>query len=55
MLGWPGYVDLPINPQTYYLLIPSRDAIRAEMAGLLGDEAELVGWYLASLADGPPS
>jgi anionic cell wall polymer biosynthesis LytR-Cps2A-Psr (LCP) family protein len=55
VLGWPAYVDLPIDPQAYYLLIPRRDAIRVEMARLLGDESELVGWYLASLADGPPS
>jgi LCP family protein required for cell wall assembly len=55
VLGWPGYVDLPIDPQTYYLLIPRRDAIRVEMARLVGDASALVGWYLASLADGPPS
>lgn len=55
VLGWPGFVELPIDPLTYYLLIPRRDAIRAEMASLLGDEAKLVGWYLASLEDGPPS
>lgn len=55
VLGWPGYVELPTDPQTYYLLIPRRDAIRTQMASLLGDASELVGWYLASLADGPPS
>ncbi|MGH2463329.1 MAG: LCP family protein, partial [Candidatus Limnocylindria bacterium] len=55
VLGWPGYVDLPVDPLNYYLLIPSRDAIRNEMARLLGGEAALAGWYLASSADGPPS
>jgi anionic cell wall polymer biosynthesis LytR-Cps2A-Psr (LCP) family protein len=54
VLGWPGYVDLPVDPQTYYLLIPRRDAIRAEMAAILGDPAGLVGWYLGSEAAGPP-
>ncbi|MGH2488337.1 MAG: hypothetical protein ACRDFR_01790, partial [Candidatus Limnocylindria bacterium] len=55
VLGWPGYVDLPVDPETYYLLIPERDAVRNEMARILGGEAQLVGWYLGSSADGPPS
>jgi anionic cell wall polymer biosynthesis LytR-Cps2A-Psr (LCP) family protein len=55
VLGWPGYVDLPVDPLNYYLLIPRRDAVRAEMARLLGGEANLVGWYLASTDPGPPS
>ena len=54
VLGWPGYVDLPVDPLNYYLLIPIRDAVRAEMAGLLGGEASLSGWYLGSDAAGPP-
>ncbi len=54
VLGWPGYVDLPVDPQTYYLLIPQRDAVRQEMARIFGGEAALVGWYLGSAADGPP-
>ncbi len=53
VLGWPRYVELPVDPETYYLLIPRRDAIRDEMATLLGDEA-LVGWYLATTDAGPP-
>jgi LCP family protein required for cell wall assembly len=53
VLGWPGYVDLPVDPLNYYLLIPIREAVRAEMAGLLGVEA-LSGWYLGSDAAGPP-
>ena len=55
VLGWPGYVDLPVDPLNYYLLIPRRDAIRVEMARLLGGESALAGWYLGSSADGPPS
>ncbi len=54
VLGWPGYVDLPVDPLTYYLLIPDRDAIRAEMASLLGGEEALTGWYLATSEAGPP-
>lgn len=55
VLGWPGYVDLPADPLNYYLLIPQRDAIRVEMARILGGEAQLLGWYLGSAADGPPT
>jgi LCP family protein required for cell wall assembly len=54
VLGWPGYVDLPADPLTYYLLVPRRDAVRAEMATLLGGPEALVGWYLGSEAAGPP-
>jgi LCP family protein required for cell wall assembly len=54
VLGWPGYVDLPVDPLTYYLLVPDRDAIRTEMATLLGGPEALVGWYLGSEAAGPP-
>ena len=54
VLSYPEYVDLPVNPDVNYLLVPKRDAIREEMAGLLGED-ELVGWYLASEADGPGS
>lgn len=53
VLGWPEYVELPVDPLTYYLLIPRRDAIRDEMARLLGTDA-LVGWYLGSTDPGPP-
>jgi LCP family protein required for cell wall assembly len=55
VLGWPGYVDLPVDPLNYYLLIPRRDLVRDEMARLLGGEAALAGWYLGSSAAGPPS
>jgi anionic cell wall polymer biosynthesis LytR-Cps2A-Psr (LCP) family protein len=55
VLGWPGYVDLPVDPLNYYLLIPRRDAIRSELARILGGEANLEGWYLGSFEPGPPS
>jgi LCP family protein required for cell wall assembly len=52
VLGYPDFVDLPVNPEENYLLIPKRDAIREEMARLFGTEA-LEGWYLGSTAPGP--
>ena len=52
VLGYPDFVELPINPEENYLLIPKRDAIRDEMARLFGSDA-LVGWYLGSDAPGP--
>lgn len=54
VLGWPAYVELPDDPLTYYLLVPRREAIRAQMAALLGGPEALVGWYLGSTAAGPP-
>ena len=53
VLGYPGFVDLPLNPAINYLLIPQRDAVRTEMQRLFG--TGLQGWYLAGEADGPPS
>jgi LCP family protein required for cell wall assembly len=53
VLGWPEYVDLPVDPLNYYLLIPRRDAVRDEMARLLGGDP-LIGWYLGSTDAGPP-
>ena len=47
MLGYPEFVDLPLEPEVNYLLIPKRDAIREEMARLFGLD-ELQGWYLGS-------
>lgn len=52
VLGYPDFVDLPVDPDTNYLLIPKRDAIRAEMERLFGADA-LQGWYLGSRALGP--
>ncbi len=54
VLGYPEFVDLPVDPDVNYLLIPKRDAIRDEMARLFGLEA-LEGWYLGSTAPGPTS
>jgi hypothetical protein len=54
VLSYPDYVDLPENPDVNYLLVPKRDAIREEMARIFGEE-ELVGWYLGTDAEGPPS
>ena len=54
VLSYPEYVDLPTNPSVNYLLVPKRDAIRDEMERQFGAE-ELVGWYLATEADGPTS
>jgi LCP family protein required for cell wall assembly len=53
VLGYPGYVDLPLNPAINYLLIPRRDAVRIEMQRLFG--TGLQGWYLGGQAEGPPS
>lgn len=52
VLGYPDFVDLPLNPGENYLLIPKRDAIREEMARLFGADA-LEGWYLGSTDEGP--
>jgi LCP family protein required for cell wall assembly len=52
VLGYPEFVDLPVEPEVNYLLIPKRDAIRDEMARLFGLES-LQGWYLGSTAPGP--
>lgn len=55
VLGRPDYVDLPLDPLRYYMIIPRREAIRAEMARILGDDVPLIGWYLGSTAEGPPA
>ena len=52
VLGYPDFVDLPVNPTLNYLLIPRRDDVRAEMRRLFG--ASLQGWYLGGDAHGPP-
>jgi len=53
VLDYPGFVDLPVDPDVNYLLVPRRDAIRDEMARLFG-RSELAGWYLGTTAAGPP-
>ncbi|HSK94397.1 MAG TPA: LCP family protein [Candidatus Angelobacter sp.] len=54
VLGHPDYVDLPVDPEVNYLLIPKRPAIRDAMVELFGRD-ELSGWYVGSLASGPPA
>ena len=53
VLGYPEFVDLPVDPERNYLLVPKRGAIRAAMIDLVG-RSRLSGWYLASYAPGPP-
>ena len=55
VLGWPDFVNPPVDPLRYYMIIPRRDAIRAEMARILGTDTSLLGWYLGSTAEGPPA
>lgn len=52
VLGYPDFVDAPAQPDLNYLLVPRRDAIREEMARLVGADA-LSGWYLGTTASGP--
>jgi hypothetical protein len=52
VLGYPDFVDLPVNPEENYLLTPRRDQIRDEMARLFGLDA-LQGWYLGTTAPSP--
>jgi polyisoprenyl-teichoic acid--peptidoglycan teichoic acid transferase len=54
VLGYPEFVDLPVDPGANYLLIPKREAIREEMARLFGMD-QLQGWYLGSDDSGPTS
>ena len=51
VLSHPEFLDLPLEPNVNYLLVPKRDAIRDAMADLFGED-ELTGWYLAE-ADPP--
>ncbi len=46
VLSHPEFLDLPLQPDVNYLLIPKREAIRDAMAELFGED-ELTGWYLA--------
>ena len=54
VLGYPTYVDPPLDESSYYVLYPKRDAIRNKMLALFGDEGPLQGWYLGTDADAPP-
>ncbi len=53
VLGYPEFVDLPVDPQRNYLLVPKRGAIREAMIERVG-RSELSGWYLGSFASDPP-
>lgn len=52
VLGYPEFVDLPLDPSANYLLMPKRDAIREEMERIFGPDA-LRGWYLTTDLPGP--
>ncbi|MEO6058452.1 MAG: hypothetical protein ABIQ05_00580, partial [Candidatus Limnocylindria bacterium] len=51
VLGYPEFVDPPLEPLVNYLLIPRRSDVRSEMQRLFGPELE--GWYLGSQAEDP--
>ncbi len=53
VLGHPEFVDLPLNPETNYVLTPKRDSIREGMEELLKPGGSLDGWYLGSTRDAP--
>jgi polyisoprenyl-teichoic acid--peptidoglycan teichoic acid transferase len=53
VLDYPDYVDLPLEPDVNYLLVPRRDDVRDAMADALGED-ELRGWYLGGTTAGPP-
>ena len=55
VLGYPGFVNLPTQPLVNYLLIPRRDAVRAEAKKLFGADGPLKGWYVGSTAPLPPA
>jgi LCP family protein required for cell wall assembly len=52
VLGYPDYVDEPVDPESNYLLLPIRDAIRDAMSELFGTGLE--GWYLGTSDELPP-
>ena len=54
VLGYPEFVDAPLEPDLNYLLIPRRDQVRAGMQLLFGSGVTLEGWYLGSESGGPP-
>jgi len=53
VLGYPEFVDPPVDPLRNYLLIPRRNDVRAEMHRLFGPTLD--GWYLGSTASRPPA
>ena len=54
VLGHPEFVDLPVEPEVNYLLVPKRDAVREAMAEHFGRD-ELLGWYLATRTPAAPA
>ena len=52
VLGYPDFVDAPVDPLKNFLLIPRRDDIRTEMQRLFGPVLD--GWYMGSEAAVPP-
>ena len=52
VLGYPEFVNEPIDPTVNYLLIPRRDHVREAMTELFG--SDLQGWYVGSLDELPP-
>lgn len=54
VLGYPDYVDEPLDASANYLLIPRRDAIRDAMTDLF-DETPLEGWYVGTTDELPPA
>lgn len=53
VLGYPDYVDPPIDEANNYVLIPKRDVIRQRMQQLLRHDRPLEGWYLGTFAASP--
>lgn len=54
VLGYPDFVDAPPDGTDYYVLTPRREAIRAQMTDLFGEEGPLYGWYLGTDAPAAP-
>jgi len=52
VLDLPRFVDPPLEPEVNYMLLPRRDAVRAEMRRLFG-RRNLEGWYIATRDPGP--
>ncbi len=53
VLGYPDFVDPPVDPLKDFLLIPRRDDVRTEMQRLFGPVLD--GWYVGSDARRPPT
>jgi LCP family protein required for cell wall assembly len=54
VLGYPDYVDLPVDPQANYVLTPKRENIREEMEDLFATRDDpLEGWYVGGEDETP--